>query len=74
MKRTFALFLLIATVSLLDAGGNDPKDPASWTPVRIRGKQKAPEFADIETWINSEPLTMAQLKGKVVVVHFMAFG
>ncbi len=34
----------------------------------------APEFEGIEEWINSEPLTMAGLRGKVVVVHFFAFG
>ena len=73
MKRLIALCLLI-TGSALAAGGNDPDDPAKRIPVRISNKQKAPEFDDIETWINSEPLTMAKLKGKVVVIHFMAFG
>ena len=34
----------------------------------------APEFESIETWINSEPVTMESLRGKVVIVHFFAFG
>jgi peroxiredoxin/Spy/CpxP family protein refolding chaperone len=34
----------------------------------------APEFTGIEAWLNSEPLTMQSLRGKVVVVHFFAFG
>lgn len=34
----------------------------------------APEFASIEEWINSDPLTMESLRGQVVVVHFFAFG
>jgi peroxiredoxin len=34
----------------------------------------APEFVSIEEWVNSEPLTMESLRGKVVVVHFFAFG
>jgi peroxiredoxin/Spy/CpxP family protein refolding chaperone len=34
----------------------------------------APEFASIEAWVNSDPLTMKSLRGKVVVVHFFAFG
>ncbi|RIK88155.1 MAG: hypothetical protein DCC67_01015 [Planctomycetota bacterium] len=34
----------------------------------------APQFDSIEAWINSEPLTMESLRGKVVVVHFFAFG
>ena len=33
----------------------------------------APEFAGIETWINSNPLTASDLRGKVVLVHFYAF-
>jgi hypothetical protein len=35
---------------------------------------RAPELAGINAWINSEPLTMAGLRGKVVVVHFWTFG
>jgi peroxiredoxin len=35
---------------------------------------RAPEFVDIETWINSPPRTLAELRGQVVVVHFFAFG
>ena len=30
----------------------------------------APEFRAIEEWVNSEPLTMAALRGKVVVLDF----
>ena len=34
---------------------------------------KAPEFVGIERWINSEPLTMEQLKGKVVLVDIWTY-
>ncbi len=34
----------------------------------------APEFQGVTKWINSEPLTMAKLRGKVVVVHFWTNG
>jgi peroxiredoxin len=34
----------------------------------------APEFEGIDAWMNSEPITMESLRGKVVVVHFFAFG
>lgn len=40
----------------------------------IKSPAWAPEFLSIEEWINSEPLTMESLKGRVVVVHFFAFG
>ena len=33
----------------------------------------APELIQVKHWINSEPLTLRQLRGKVVVVHFYAF-
>lgn len=33
----------------------------------------APEFATDTEWINSAPLTLQSLKGKVVLVHFYAF-
>jgi len=34
----------------------------------------APEFRGVTQWINSEPLTMAKLRGKVVIVHFWTNG
>jgi peroxiredoxin len=40
----------------------------------VKSPAWAPEFVGIEEWINTEPLKMADLKGKVVVVHFFAFG
>lgn len=73
MLRLVGLCLLLS-IPPLALGGADPNDPKNWTPVRIPGRQKAPEFEDIADWVNSEPVTMNNLKGKVVVVHFMAFG
>lgn len=35
---------------------------------------KAPEVIDTGVWINSPPLTLSQLKGKVVALHFYTFG
>ena len=37
-------------------------------------KTAAPELKGIETWINSKPLTLKELRGKVVVLHFWTFG
>jgi thiol-disulfide isomerase/thioredoxin len=34
----------------------------------------APEFARSTKWLQSKPLTLAGLRGQVVVVHFWAFG
>jgi cytochrome c biogenesis protein CcdA/thiol-disulfide isomerase/thioredoxin len=33
----------------------------------------APEFVGLQDWINSQPLTMRQLKGKVVLVDFWTY-
>ena len=33
----------------------------------------APEFVGIERWLNSEPLTLAQLRGRVVLVDFWTY-
>jgi peroxiredoxin len=35
---------------------------------------QAPEFEGATEWINSPPVTLGQLRGKVVVVHYYAFG
>ena len=74
MKRFLACLFLVLGVAPGLAADDDPKDPSTWTPVKISGRQPAPEFADITAWLNSPPLKMSELKGKVVVVHFMAFG
>src|SRR5258708_19842948 len=34
----------------------------------------APEFRGVTEWVNSEPLSMAKLRGKVVLVHFWTNG
>jgi hypothetical protein len=38
------------------------------------GAIKAPDLKEADAWINSEPLTLEKLRGKVVVVHFWTFG
>lgn len=37
-------------------------------------KHQAPDFKEVGEWLNTKPLQMKDLKGKVVVVHFWAFG
>jgi peroxiredoxin len=35
---------------------------------------KAPEIRGIEGWVNSRPIKLAELRGKIVVLHFWTFG
>ena len=35
---------------------------------------KAPELSISDAWLNSPPLTLKELRGKVIALHFWAFG
>jgi hypothetical protein len=35
---------------------------------------RAPEFAGVQTWLNGPPRTLLDLRGKVIALHFFAFG
>lgn len=48
-----------------------PDLPAS---MALKDWGPAPELRGISTWINSAPLRLADLRGKVVLVHFWTFG
>jgi len=43
----------------------------AWVPLEDRGP--APELRGITAWINSPPISLASLRGKVVLVHFWTF-
>ncbi len=55
-------------MSLLDALKND-----STGNVDLKSYGPAPEFTGIEKWLNSEPLTLQQLQGKVVLIDFWTY-
>ena len=42
--------------------------------VALEDLGPAPDFAGIDAWINSDPLTITSLRGKVVLVEFWTFG
>ena len=68
----------VVTAGLFNAGvmrgisGNTQLVPSN-TLVSETSSSGAPEFAP-GTWINSEPLTLKSLKGRVVLVDFWTFG
>ena len=39
----------------------------------VERNSTAPEFTGIDKWLNSQPLTMQQLRGKVVLVDFWTY-
>ncbi|MBI3861725.1 MAG: hypothetical protein HY290_07500 [Planctomycetia bacterium] len=47
-----------------------PVDLARLQPLTAQ----APELRGVDAWINSEPTTFKELRGKVVVLHFWTFG
>lgn len=61
--RQIRLALLTLLVALTALGAARPAAAA----------QTAPEFAGIATWQNSKPLTMRQLRGKVVLIDFWTY-
>ena len=40
---------------------------------QIKNGGPAPEFTGIDKWLNSDPLTIKQLRGKVVLVDFWTY-
>ena len=62
----YGLGLALGVVMLL--GGWEPA-----AAVGLRVGTPAPEITG-ERWINSAPLTMAALRGRVVLVEFWTFG
>src|SRR5471032_2766162 len=63
MNRTLAPFLAAGLLAATFA--------AHAAPLRDYGA--APELAGIDHWINSAPLTLQQLRGKVVLVDFWTY-
>ena len=48
--------------------------PVLAKPPRLADEGPAPEFTGIDKWLNSEPLTLRGLAGKVVLVNFWTYG
>ncbi len=51
-----------------------PDSSAQPATVALADYGAAPEIAGITAWINSQPETIASLRGRVVLVHFWTFG
>ncbi len=57
----------------VEVDGGPPGVQSGATAVQLADLGPAPELRGITSWINSDSLTMASLRGKVVLVHFWTF-
>jgi thiol-disulfide isomerase/thioredoxin len=68
-----ALALTIGAAGLNAAIADDPA-PQARVEVAEVTSGPAPNFKGIGTWLNSGPLNMSDLRGKVVMVNFWTYG
>jgi thiol-disulfide isomerase/thioredoxin len=62
---------LAATVAYAAFASAD--DPTAEPVAAVHTGSSAPDFTGINTWLNSPPLDLKQLQGKVVLVEFWTF-
>lgn len=58
----------------VNALGEQPTATSGPAHVALADYGPAPEVAGITGWLNSEPLTISGVRGRVVLVHFWTFG
>jgi len=70
---TVALFAAAVASSATAIASLVSTPAAGATASPVSASNTAPEFTGIEKWLNSDPLTMQQLRGKVVLVDFWTY-
>ena len=70
LKQVVALSMCLLSAAC--TAGDTSAEPIP--PTNHAAAPLAPEFKGIEQWINSEPLTLSQLRGSVVLVEFWTRG
>lgn len=83
VRKAIGMVMLLAVISIasgVDAQtffGTSSKQVENGEALQLQEALQepyiAPEFAGIEQWMNSKPLTMESLKGKVVLVDFWTY-
>lgn len=83
VRRGFGVLILASVVWIASGANIDTLFMPSEKTELAQGELKlehglaqpysAPEFVGIDRWLNSEPLTMSGLKGKVVLVDFWTY-
>ena len=83
VRKTFGVIILLA-VGFIASGVDAQSLLTKSTPIAMTTKSAglqdalpnpypAPEFVGIQAWLNSNPRTMASLKGKVVLIDFWTY-
>ena len=67
MRNSFCLAAAVCVAALVPTAAARAQQPATM-------KIEAPEITGIQEWLNSKPLKLKDLRGKVVVLHFWTFG
>lgn len=67
----YAGWLCCLGVAVLVIGCSEPAPPGDGGPAEPDDTSKTPEI-NAQYWINTEPLTLAGLRGKIVVLEFWA--
>ena len=82
VRRAFGVLILLSVVYiasgvdaqlLLAQKKSEPQRGELVLQNGLSSSYAAPEFADIEAWFNSPPITMQSLKGKVVLIDFWTY-
>lgn len=82
IRKVLGATLFLAVILNMQGVFNLPVDEIPATHQELNSEQlinpitspySAPEIKDISHWINSPPLTLAQLKGKVILIDFWTY-
>src|SRR2546421_206595 len=78
LRKTFYVFCVVALVAVQHASAQiaavSTKGPVAMT-LRQEGRVRAPELEGGRGWLNTDaPLTLAALRGKVVLLDFWTYG
>lgn len=82
IRKVLGAIIVLAVLFIASGAEIRPKVmddaiPANTTPQQLvhalPNPYIAPEFSGVEAWLNSQPLTMQGLKGKVVLVDFWTY-
>ena len=83
IRQGFGLLVIATAIAMLSSWDVQiaarltallPAAESTTTEHPIAAGEQAPEFTGVEGWINSAPLTMQGLRGKVVLVDFWTYG